>query len=150
MATTTTEARYKILGITDEVTTCERCGRDDLKRTVRLGVLDLDGNVEDAVHFGCDCAAKATQKRYCVRQTANRIERIAEEAQRATEEAKRNRMIEINPEEAAPGAVWVVESIGQNGGSTDRLCFAKGTRSAIISWAVTEFPLAVVNVRLAR
>lgn len=43
----------KIIGISEEVTTCECCGRSNLKRTV---VLDLDGAVR---YFGCDCAAKA-------------------------------------------------------------------------------------------
>ena len=43
---------YKILGLTDEVTTCECCGKQNLKHTV---VLD---NGENMVHFGSSCAAK--------------------------------------------------------------------------------------------
>lgn len=43
----------KILGISDEVTTCEACGKTNLKRTV---VLQL---AEGTVHYGSDCAAKA-------------------------------------------------------------------------------------------
>lgn len=43
----------KFLGINDDVTTCECCGRAGLKKTV---VLDIgDG---DTVHFGTACAAK--------------------------------------------------------------------------------------------
>ncbi len=45
--------RITILGISEEVTTCDCCGRSHLKRTVAL---KTDGGV---VHYGCDCAAKA-------------------------------------------------------------------------------------------
>ena len=43
----------KILGTTDEITTCECCGKRGLKMTV---ILDRDGEI---VHFGRDCAAAA-------------------------------------------------------------------------------------------
>lgn len=43
----------KILGINDDVTTCECCGRTNLKSTV---VIEIDD--EAVVHFGRDCAAK--------------------------------------------------------------------------------------------
>lgn len=42
----------KIIGTSEEVTTCECCGRSNLKRTV---VLDIEGAVR---YFGCDCAAR--------------------------------------------------------------------------------------------
>lgn len=45
---------YKLLGNTDEVTTCDQCGRAELKGTVELE--DEFGNV---VHFGSVCAAVA-------------------------------------------------------------------------------------------
>lgn len=41
-----------ILGISEEVTTCECCGRSNLKRTVALKIDDA------VVYYGCDCAAK--------------------------------------------------------------------------------------------
>lgn len=44
----------KVLGTTDEVTTCELCGRADLKFTVAL---ESSGGI---VHYGRDCAARAT------------------------------------------------------------------------------------------
>lgn len=47
----------KILGITDERTECECCGKTGLKRTVAL---DRDGAV---VYFGSDCAALALMGR---------------------------------------------------------------------------------------
>lgn len=46
---------YKILGINDDVTTCECCGRSNLKATVVME--SVDGSV---VHFGRDCAARVT------------------------------------------------------------------------------------------
>lgn len=45
---------YKLIEVSDEVTTCECCGKRNLKRTAVLR--DEDGNI---VHFGSDCAAKA-------------------------------------------------------------------------------------------
>lgn len=43
----------RILGISDEVTTCDHCGRSELRRTVAL---DFDGEVS---FYGTTCAAKA-------------------------------------------------------------------------------------------
>lgn len=62
MTTTTAPAArkvFKVLGTTQDVTTCDLCGRDELRGTVRLGALDVDGNVEDVVHYGSACGAKA-------------------------------------------------------------------------------------------
>ena len=44
----------KILGINDDVTTCECCGRSNLKATV---VLETEHG--DIRHYGRDCAAKS-------------------------------------------------------------------------------------------
>lgn len=46
----------KVLGINDEVTTCECCGRSNLRRTVVLGT--------DAgeVRYGTECAARAMKR----------------------------------------------------------------------------------------
>ena len=57
--TATARKLYKVLGTTDDVTECEHCGRTDLKGTIRLGVLDADGNVEDVTYFGAVCGARA-------------------------------------------------------------------------------------------
>lgn len=43
------------LGITDEQTTCDLCGKSNLKRTVRLRFED---DAEEC-HYGVDCAARA-------------------------------------------------------------------------------------------
>lgn len=53
-------ATFKILGLTDEITTCDCCGRVNLKATVALDRCDVEGNeTGDIVHYGRDCAAKA-------------------------------------------------------------------------------------------
>jgi hypothetical protein len=46
-------ACYRIVGISDEVITCECCGRDNLKKTIV--VMDLEGNER---YFGSNCASK--------------------------------------------------------------------------------------------
>lgn len=51
--------RFVIMGIVDDVTTCECCGRSNLKRTVMLGETDADGNVENVTYYGTGCAAVA-------------------------------------------------------------------------------------------
>ena len=77
----------KILGITDEVTTCDCCGRINLKRTVVLGVMDCDGTVTDEVHYGTECAAQALRWSAAdVRKQA----KVAVDAARKAEEAKRD------------------------------------------------------------
>ena len=55
MNTARTFTRYSYLGTTDEHTTCDCCGKSDLKSTV--GIRDLETG-ED-VFFGSTCAARA-------------------------------------------------------------------------------------------
>jgi hypothetical protein len=55
--------KYQVKGTTDDVTQCMNCGRPDLRATVMLGVLDADGNVEDVVYYGTDCAARVTGRK---------------------------------------------------------------------------------------
>lgn len=58
--------KYRLLGVDDEVTTCEHCGKSGLKRTVVLSQLDADGNEVAVVRFGCDCATRAMRGRVSV------------------------------------------------------------------------------------
>jgi hypothetical protein len=46
----------KILGINDDVTTCECCGKSNLKKTVVLNITDA------IVHYGVNCAARRLLK----------------------------------------------------------------------------------------
>lgn len=51
---------FRVLGINDDVCTCECCGKQNLKCTVALSVLDADGNDSgEIVRYGRDCAALA-------------------------------------------------------------------------------------------
>lgn len=51
---TTTRTTYRAAGTTDEITTCDHCGRVDLMGTVRM----VAGEVE--VFMGSSCAASMT------------------------------------------------------------------------------------------
>lgn len=78
---------YKVLGTTDDVTTCHCCGRDDLRMTVAIDTTDIDGNADgDTGYYGTHCAARmmgTTAKRVTDRAAVgNREQREAEEVAR--------------------------------------------------------------------
>lgn len=50
---------FQVRGLTDEVTTCELCGRNELRGTVQLLELDADGNPVRDHYYGTGCAATA-------------------------------------------------------------------------------------------
>lgn len=58
-ANETSAPRFRFLGVTDESTTCGRCGKVELKTTVMLVMLDAEGNDDELVYFGSTCAARA-------------------------------------------------------------------------------------------
>lgn len=77
-------AAYTVKGTTNDVTTCEQCGRDELKGTVVLQPLDSDGNPDgDPCYFGTSCAAKAAGW------TQREVTRRVSEARTATRTAAR-------------------------------------------------------------
>ena len=49
----------RILGITDAITTCDCCGKSNLKRTVGI---ELSNG--EQVHYGVDCASKTMRQSY--------------------------------------------------------------------------------------
>ena len=59
---------YKALGTTDDVTTCEICGKPELKGTVVVAILDADGNREDTIYAGSTCAARRVGGRTTAKQ----------------------------------------------------------------------------------
>lgn len=60
MTTNEAPARWRYIGTTDESTECEKCGKTELRSTVMIVPLDVDGNDEgDPVYFGSTCAARA-------------------------------------------------------------------------------------------
>lgn len=56
---TNTTPRFRYIGVTDECVECQKCGKVDLRSTVVLAVLDVDGNTENVTYYGSTCAARA-------------------------------------------------------------------------------------------
>lgn len=80
-------ARYRVLGTTDDVTTCDVCGREDLKSTVVLST----GEAE--FYAGSDCASRLTglpvKEVHLQKRTADQERREADgRARRAAAEAR--------------------------------------------------------------
>jgi hypothetical protein len=48
---------YRTAGTTDDVTTCDICGREELRGTVRLEIVDSLGRVEGEIFAGTSCAS---------------------------------------------------------------------------------------------
>ena len=72
--------KYRMIGTTDDVVDCAKCGKLDLRMTVVLELLDAEGNSEGITYFGSTCAAKVLAERG-VRTTAAKIRDEAERAQ---------------------------------------------------------------------
>lgn len=52
---------FRALGTSDEGHTCDVCGREELRRVVKIVALDADGNPDGEVfHAGTTCAARIT------------------------------------------------------------------------------------------
>ncbi|MFD6361230.1 hypothetical protein ACFWFX_15430 [Streptomyces roseolus] len=98
---------YKILGTTDDVTTCELCGRDELKGTVALCPLDVEGNEDGLpVYFGTSCAAKAAGW------TVREVKAGVKKAESAKREAEREARIKAREDENRAYKVWVADTYG--------------------------------------
>jgi hypothetical protein len=72
---------YRAVGMTDDVTSCEHCGKDELKSTVRMVICDEDGNAGEEFYAGVVCAARlAGRKASAIRTEATRADRERKEA----------------------------------------------------------------------
>jgi hypothetical protein len=104
--------KRRIIGTTDEITTCSQCGREGLSHTVVIDFVDADGNAEGELdYFGSDCATKIfTGKK------ARQIETEARKADAARRAAEREaRWVASEAERAvndAPFYAWVTETYG--------------------------------------
>jgi len=78
--TTTAPPRYRACGTTDDITTCEKCGKEGLKSTVIIEFLDADGNGDGESYLGSDCAARMLAGAGERRGIAARITREAQAA----------------------------------------------------------------------
>jgi hypothetical protein len=85
-----TSSNYRMIGSTDDVVECAKCGRVDLKMTVILELLDADGQPEgDPTYFGTTCAARALATRG-VRVTAAKLADQARAADKHRKDQKRH------------------------------------------------------------
>lgn len=75
---------YRTAGTTDDVTTCDLCGREELASVVRLELVDAHGTVHGEVFAGTTCAAAAAGR------TAAVIAREARDADRDADQAARD------------------------------------------------------------
>jgi hypothetical protein len=68
---------FAVLGVNADETTCYCCGRQGLKMTVALAVLDAESNqTGEVVRYGAGCAATALRFGVC-KVTAKAIETAA-------------------------------------------------------------------------
>lgn len=72
---------YRTAGTTDEITTCDACGRVELAGTVRLEIVTADGVVEGETYAGTSCAAKlAGRPAAAIRREAREADKSARDA----------------------------------------------------------------------
>jgi hypothetical protein len=109
MTDTKTTARklFRVLGTTDEVTSCDYCGRVELKGTVKLAILDEDSNdTGELVYYGSGCAAKAGKRKVKdIRDEAKAADAAAREAEWAARQEKGRQF-------SAARDAWVAENVG--------------------------------------
>ena len=94
--------RYTYLGTSDEVTTCDCCGKSDLKSTVAISA-DEQG---ETLYFGSTCAARALKVQVA------EVKRGTAAADRAKEEARRAAQDALHRAEMARWTAYLVEKSG--------------------------------------
>ena len=105
--TATSRRVFAVLGTTDDITTCELCGRSDLRSTVVLDVLDAEGmKTGDLVYYGSDCAGRAAG--WTTREVNQRIR----DAQRREREAARAAREERSRRENEAFIAWCARELG--------------------------------------
>lgn len=65
-------ARFEVLGISDEVTACDCCGKSNLKRTVCI----QDNETGDLKHFGTTCATQPAKGFDAVKEIKDAIDKF--------------------------------------------------------------------------
>jgi hypothetical protein len=101
---------FRVGGTTDQITTCELCGKPELNGTVQMIELDADGNDFTDHYYGSSCAAKAagwTQK--AVTMGARAADRAKKEA---TEAARRKADYEEMVHRGEARDWWLQENYG--------------------------------------
>lgn len=105
--TATARNAFQVLGTTTDITTCELCGRDELRGTIVLAILDTDGNdTGERAHYGTTCGAKAAG--WTITEINDRI-KAADDAKRAAEETVLNAR---RTREFHAMALWAADTFG--------------------------------------
>ena len=117
----------KILGINDDVTTCECCGRTGLKKTVVIETSETG-----IVHYGSNCAARKLGR------TKTQVERTAETRDREAADAFRQTVHTVGDVRSVID--WVIELNG------DILTWANGSKRLVSEWAAAQWPEAIVRL----
>ncbi len=130
MTTATLPARYVARGTTDEITECEHCGKTGLKHTVRMAILDADGNEDEEIYMGATCAAKMSGRPVKdIRTEAARADRERAQAirdgWRAWQDAHHNAFI-----------AWRDSHVGERATAPDVRVWWDANREAIDAWRV--------------
>ena len=87
---------YKVKGTTDTVTECDLCGRADLKKTVMIASLDVDGNEEAINYYGSVCAGQITgYTTKTLNKEARRVDRVL--SRERTRKQNRDRQKKVQP-----------------------------------------------------
>lgn len=104
---TTARNAFQVLGTTTDITTCELCGRDELRGTTVLAILDNDGNdTGERVHYGTTCGAKAAGW------TVTEINRRIKDAADAKRDAEEKTIADHRNREFAAMAAWAANALG--------------------------------------
>lgn len=98
----------KVLAITDEVTTCELCGKANLKCTVAL---DLTGEGSEPVFYGRDCAGMV---KYGKKSSGNTAKVVREFENERRKEEEKQRCIESAAEFARWDAFLAKHGTGEH------------------------------------
>jgi len=85
----------KILGISDEVTECDRCGRYELKKTIAI----LDTETTEIHYYGSECASMLMGF------DAKEVNKQARKAKKELEKEENKRKAEINKNKI-PACEW--------------------------------------------
>lgn len=134
--------RYRILGTNQDQDSCECCGKTGLKKVVWLSELDADGNTTGKpLAVGCNCAAKLA------RIPTGRVERLATDADETARKAELAKVHEVGFDRSV--CTWIIEAVGNNGGTMTALGFANGLKSVVEPWANVRWPNRELLVRKA-
>lgn len=103
---------------------------------------DVDGNWSSPEAVGTSCASKL------MRCTTTRVDRMAKDADDKRKRAELETVHQVGKVRSVRN--WIVESVGNNGGTLTPITMANGLRSVVEKWAAVKYPNQIINVRLPR